>query len=100
MSNLDPKYKMIFETAVELASAVHDAQIALRQHMADAKEELLQDVADKAAQKTIRKDLAEIKALAMIEAKGQEARQAAGERVERRQRIAHVVGVQLEMRLS
>ena len=99
MSNLDSKYKAIYATAVELAADLVRAQEMLREHMAGAKSELITDGMDKAEAKAIRQDLAEIKALAMIEARGEEARRAAGQRIDRRQRIAHVVGVQLDLDL-
>ena len=97
VSNLDTQYKTIYATAVELAADVVRAQEMLREHIADAKTELITEGMDRTEAKAIRQDLAEIKALALIEARGEEARRAANERVERRRRISHVVGVQLDL---
>lgn len=88
-------YKHVFDSAVELCSAILDAQQALKQLKADTKEDFIPEGTSQNDAKRIRAELTEVFALAMIEAKGIEERRKVAEKIERRERIAAEVGVQL-----
>lgn len=88
-------YKPLFERLVALQNALLDAQQDIRQALDDAKAELIGEGTSKEDAKRIRAELAELKALALIEARGEEARRKVAEKIARREELAGEVGVQL-----
>lgn len=86
-----------FDRAKAIQGMILAAQEDLRQLREDAIAELIDDSTSKEAAKEIRKDLAEVFAVAKIAAKGdiEERNQAA--KMARRKRIAEECGVQLEL---
>jgi hypothetical protein len=83
------------------AKALHDTLLALQEDIkqlrADALEELGVDDMPKEQAKEIRKDLAEVFAVAKIEAKGELERRNQAAKMARRKRIAEECGVQLDL---
>lgn len=93
--NHDSEYRSYFERAKAVCAMILEAQDDLKQLKADAREELITDDTSQADAKQIKADLSEVFAIAMIEAKGEQERKKQAEKIERRQRMAEVVGVQL-----
>lgn len=86
-----------FDRAKAVCDLILANQEDLRQLREDAIEELIDDATPKERAKEIRKDLAEVFALARIEAKGELERRNQAAKMERRKRLAAECGVQLEL---
>lgn len=86
-----------FARAKALQEMILNAQEDLKQLRADALEELGVDDMPKEQAKEIRKDLAEVFAVAKIEAKGEIERRNQAAKMARRKRIAEECGVQLDL---
>jgi hypothetical protein len=86
-----------FARAKALQEMILNAQEDLKQLRADALEELGVDDMPKEQAKEIRKDLAEVFAVAKIEVKGEIERRNQAAKMARRKRIAEECGVQLDL---
>jgi hypothetical protein len=86
-----------FDRAKALQEMILNAQEDLKQLRADALEELGVDDMPKEQAKEIRKDLAEVFAVAKIEVKGEIERRNQAAKMARRKRIAEECGVQLDL---
>ena len=91
------KARRLFALAKELHCQILDAQEDLKQMRADAVVDLIPEGTDRDEAKAIRAELAEIVALAKIEAQGELAREKAGKKIALRQAVAAKVGVQLDI---
>lgn len=86
-----------FDRAKALQEMILNAQEDLKQLRADAIEEMGLDDMPKEQAKEIRKDLAEVFAVAKIEVKGEIERRNQAAKMARRKRIAEECGVQLDL---
>lgn len=85
-----------FDRAKALQEMAINAAEDLKQLRADAIEELVSEGMAKETAKELRADLAEVFAIAKIEAKGEIERRRQAEKLARRKRVAEECGVQLE----